>query len=358
MNSMKPTRIWYNRCTRIVALILCVAALLCLTACGSASAMEQKQIFAMDTVMTLTAYGKHAQDGLNAATSVINSMEALLDPELPTSTTYAINHANGQNVVVNAQIAKMLSTAKTVYDNSDGSLDLSLYPLIKLWGFVDGRYYVPLYEEIHTQLSRKAFDQMVLTSYPATGSYSVNFPAGTEISFGAIGKGCAAENAISAMRQAGVKSGIISLGGNVQTLGLKPDDSKWTVAIQDPNNTASWVGTVQVGETAVVTSGSYQRFFEFDGTTYHHIINPVSGSPVTNNLLSATIICEDGTMADALSTAMFVLGETRALNYWRQYGGFEMILITKSNQVICTKGLIDVYSANSAAGDYKVRYAE
>ena len=160
------------------------------------------------------------------------------------------------------------------------------------------------------------------------------------------------------MRQAGVKSGIISLGGNVQTLGLKPDDSKWTVAIQDPNNTASWVGTVQVGETAVVTSGSYQRFFEFDGNTYHHIINPLSGSPVSNNLLSATIICEDGTMADALSTAMFVLGEARALNYWRQYGGFEMILITKSNQVICTKGLIDVYSANSAAGDYKVRYAE
>ena len=285
---MKPTRTWYNRCTRIVALILCVAALLCLTACGSASAMEQKQIFAMDTVMTLTAYGKHAQDGLNAATSVINSMEALLDPELPTSTTYAINHANGQNVVVNAQIAKMLSTAKTVYDNSDGSLDLSLYPLIKLWGFVDGRYYVPLYDEISAQLKRKAFDQMVLTSYPATGSYSVNFPAGTEISFGSIGKGCAAENAISAMRQAGVKS----------------------------------------------------------------------GSPVSNNLLSATIICEDGTMADALSTAMFVLGESRALNYWRQYGGFEMILITKSNQVICTKGLIDVYNANSAAGDYKVRFAE
>ena len=358
MNSMNPTRTLYKHLTRIAALLLCIASLLTLTACGSASAMEQKQIFAMDTVMTLTAYGKHAEEGLAAASSVINSMEALLDPELPTSTTYAINHANGQNVVVNAQIAKMLSTAKTVYDQSDGSLDLSLYPLIKLWGFVDGRYYVPLYEEIQAQLKRKAFDKMVLTSYPATGSYSVNFPADTEISFGSIGKGCTAENAISAMRQAGVKSGIISLGGNVQTLGLKPDDSKWTVAIQDPNNTASWVGTVQVGETAVVTSGSYQRFFEFDGNTYHHIINPLSGSPVSNNLLSATIICEDGTMADALSTAMFVLGEARALNYWRQYGGFEMILITKSNQVICTKGLIDVYSANSAAGDYKVRYAE
>ena len=355
---MRHTNTSCNHTLRILSLILCAAALLSMTACGSASAMEQKQIFAMDTVMTLTAYGNHAADGLDAATSVINSMEALLDPELPTSTTYAINHSNGSNVVVNAQIAKMLSTAKTVYDQSDGALDLSLYPLIRLWGFVDGRYYVPLYEEIQTQLARKAFDKMVLTSYPATGSYSVSFPAGTEISFGSIGKGCAAENAVSAMRQAGVKSGIISLGGNVQTLGLKPDGSQWTVAIQDPNNTASWVGTIKVGETAVVTSGSYQRFFEFDGTTYHHIINPLSGSPVSNSLLSATIICEDGTLADALSTAMFVLGETRALNYWRQYGGFEMILINKSNQVICTKGLIDVFTANSAAPDYRVRYAE
>ena len=358
MSFMRRTKTLSKLVVRTVVLVLCVTMMLSLTACGSASAVEQKQIFAMDTIMTLTAYGKKAEAGLDAATSVINSMEALLDPELPTSTTYAINHANGSNVVVNAQIAKMLSTAKIVYEQTDGALDLSLYPLVKLWGFVDGRYYVPLYEEIYEQLGRKAFDQMVLTSYPATGSYSVSFPAGTEISFGAIGKGCAAENAISAMRQAGVKSGIISLGGNVQTLGLKPDDSKWTVAIQDPNNTASWVGTIQVGETAVVTSGSYQRFFEFDGNTYHHIINPTSGSPVSNSLLSATIICEDGTMADALSTAMFVLGETRALNYWRQHGGFEMILINKSNQVICTKGLIDIFTANDQASNYRVRFSE
>ena len=358
MNSMKLTKIFSKHLIRTAALVLCLVMLLPLTACGSASAMEQKQIFAMDTIMTLTAYGKHAEEGLNAAASVINSMEALLDPELPTSTTYAINHAEGANVVINAQIAKMLSTAKTVYELSDGALDLSIYPVVKLWGFVDSRYYVPLNEEISAQLVRKAFDKMVLTSYPATGSYSVSFPAGTEISFGAIGKGCAAENAISAMRQAGVESGIISLGGNVQTLGLKPDGSKWTVAVQDPNNTASWVGTVKVGETAVVTSGSYQRFFEFDGNTYHHIINPQTGGPANNGLLSATIICEDGTLADALSTTMFVLGETRALNYWRQHGGFEMILITKSKQVICTKGLIDNFSANEQAQGYRVKFSE
>ena len=353
MNSMKRT----SPCSKLLCLLLSVAVALSLSGCGEGR-MVQKQISAMDTVMTLTAYGKNGEAGVNAAASTISAMDAMLNPELPTSTTYAINHANGANVVVSAQVAKMLSTAKTVYEHGEGSLDLSLYPAIKLWGFVNARYYVPTYEELSAVLKKKAFDQMILTSYPATGSYSVSFPAGTEISFASVAKGCAAENAVSAMRQAGVESGIVSLGGNVQTLGLKPDGNNWTVAIQDPNRTDSWVGTVSVGETAVVTSGSYQRFFVSDSNTYHHILNPLNASPVSNNLLSVTIICEDGTMADALSTAMFVLGEGRALNYWRAYGGFEMILINKSNQIVCTKGLIDTFTKSQQASSYTLKFSE
>ncbi|MBP3539817.1 MAG: FAD:protein FMN transferase, partial [Oscillospiraceae bacterium] len=150
---------------------------------------------------------------------------------------------------------------------------------------------------------------------------------------------------------------IISLGGNVQTLGLKPDGTNWNVAVQDPNNTASYLGVVSVGETAVVTSGSYQRFFtDARGNTYHHIISPTSGYPVTNSLVSATIICEDGTLADCLSTAMFVLGETRAINYWRTYGGFEMILVTRENQIICTKGLMEEFTLTNE--NYKLKFVE
>ena len=356
MNSMKPTRTWYNRFTRSVALILCVAALLVLTACGSASAMEQKQIFAMDTVMTLTAYGKHAQDGLAAATSVINSMEALLDPELPTSTTYAINHANGGNVSISGQVNKMLSTAYTVYKQSGGALDLTIYPVIQRWGFDSGRYYVPTEEELWADLGRKGFDQMVLTSFPSSGSYAVSFPARTEITFGAVAKGCAADNAINAMRNAGVTSGIVSLGGNVQTLGQKPDGSNWTIAVQDPNNTSSYVGVVSVGQTAVVTSGTYQRFFVQNGKTYHHLINPETGRPMNNTLKSVTILCEDGTLADCLSTAMFVLGQSKAINYWRVYGGFDMILINNEDEVICTKGLIEKFTLSNSS--YTLRYVE
>ena len=95
---------------------------------------------------------------------------------------------------------------------------------------------------------------------------------------------------------------------------------------------------------------------EFDGNTYHHIINPQTAGPTSNGLLSATIICEDGTMADALSTAMFVLGESRALNYWRAYGGFEMILVTNDQRIICTKGLIEEFTQTNE--NYKLSFSE
>lgn len=348
------------KCTKtsfkLTAILLCIAMLLPLSGCGE-SKQEQAEVFAMDTIMTLTAYGENASAGLNAAKSVITSLDSMLDPELETSTTYAINHAEGASVVVPGQVARMISTAQTVYKQSNGALDLSIYPLVKRWGFIDGKYYVPTAEEISEDLAKRCFDKLVLTSYPNTGTYTVQLPSGGELSFAAIAKGCAAEYAVEAMRQSGVESGIVSLGGNVQTLGLKPDGSQWTVAIKDPNNTSSYVGVISVGETAVVTSGSYQRYFtDSHGDTYHHILRPSSGYPVTNSLVSATVICTDGVMADALSTAMFVLGETNALNYWRTYGGFEMILITNDNRIICTSGLLEQFTLSNP--NYSLSYSE
>ena len=215
---------------------------------------------------------------------------------------------------------------------------------------------MPTDEELWEDLIRRAYDKMALTSFPSSGSYAVSFPAGTEISFGAVAKGCAADNAIRSMRNVGVTSGIVSLGGNVQTLGLKPDGSNWNVAVQDPNNTASFVGVLSVGETAVVTSGTYQRFFVQNGKTYHHLINPETGRPINNTLKSVTIICEDGTLADCLSTAMFVLGQSKSLSYWRQYGGFDMVLVNTDDEIICTKGLIEKFTLTNS--NYTLRYVE
>jgi len=341
--------------SRFLIIILCLCMMLPLAACGETKE-SQRQVFAMDTVMTLTAYGNKAESGLSAAESVILSMDAMLDPDIETSTTYAINNANGANISISGQVAKMLSTANTVYKQSNGALDLTIFPVIERWGFHNGRYYVPTDEELAGDIAMRCFDSMVLTSFPSSGSYAVSFPAGARISFAAVGKGNAAENAISAMRNVGVTSGIVSLGGNVQTLGLKPDGTNWNIAVQDPNNPSTYLGVISVGETAVVTSGAYQRSFTQNNKSYHHLINPESGYPINNTLSSVTIICEDGTMADCLSTAMFILGESKALNYWRTYGGFEMILINKDKHITCTKGLIEKFTLINEG--YTLSYTE
>lgn len=351
MNSMKHTKTSY----KIIALLLCVSMLLPLSACGEEKPVEQ-QIFAMDTLMDLKAYGKNAETGLNSAIAVINGLNAMLDPALESSKVYAINHAQGDTVVVNGQIAKMIQTAQTVSQQTDGALDLTVYPLMQAWGFIDGNYRIPDDETIEALLEKVDMSKVELTALSEDGSYLASVPAGAALSFGAVAKGCASNYAINAMRAAGVTSGVISLGGNVQTLGTKPDGSDWNIAIQDPHDTGNYLGYVSVGETAVITSGSYQRNFTEGGKLYHHIIDPATGAPSESRLRSVTIVCSDGILADCLSTAMFVLGESDALSYWRTYGGFEMILVTTDGRVVLTEGLYGKFTPN---GDhYEYSYAQ
>ena len=344
---------------RILSLFFVLLMLFSFCACGEGDESET-MIFAMDTQMTIKAYGKNRDKGISAATGIIYSLNSALDPELTTSKVYEINHAGGKEVLVSGQIAKMVLTAKDVYEKSDGALDLTLYPLIKRWAIHDGKGYVPSDEEIWQDLSRCCFDEVVLTSFPSSGSYTLIVPAKAEITFAAVAKGCASDYAVEAMRNAGVESGIVSLGGNVQTLGLKPNGQKWDIAIQDPNNPSSWLGVLNIGESAVVTSGSYQRYFtDVRGKTYHHILKPSTGYPVTNTLSSVTVVCKDGTLADCLSTALFVLGESNAINYWRSYGkdSFDMIMVTIENEVICTSGLIEQFTLTNTK-DYTLRFVE
>lgn len=346
----------------LICIILACACALSLSACGETKE-STKTIFAMDTQMTLKAYGKNGELGITAAASVIESMDRMLDPQLETSKTYELNHAQGKSTVVSGQIAKMIETAKEVYGRSGGLLDPTIYPLIQRWAIRDGKGYVPSDDEIYLDLSRLCFDEVELTSFPSSGSYTLQMPSYAEITFAALAKGCASDYAIDAMRNAGVESGIISLGGNVRTLGLKPNGDHWSVAVQDPNNTSSYIGILSVGEKAIVTSGGYQRFFKDQrGRTYHHIFSPKTGYPANNTLLSVTVISDDGTLADALSTALFIMGQSNALQYWRDYGTgstgkFDLILVTTENQVICTTGIIEDFELTNTR-DYTVKFTE
>ncbi len=305
---------------------------------------HQSQVFAMDTVMLFTAYGENGPEALEAAESLIYELEADLDPETPGGSVYAVNAGAGQYVPVSEACMEIMLTSMEQYRATGGALDPGLYPIIRAWGFIGGTYRVPTLGELQGLLVDKNTDGILVDEE----SQSIYIPARMAVSFGAMGKGYAAQKALEAMEGAGVEQAILSLGGNVQTLGdTKPDGSAWQVAVTDPRDTGAYVGILSIGEAAVVTSGGYQRFFEQDGVTYIHIIDPATGYPVDNDLLSVTVVTEDGARADALSTSLFVMGAEEALAHYREAGGFELVLITKDDRVIVTPGLSESFQERS-----------
>ena len=308
---MRPTR---RSCKRLGALVLALG--LVLAACGKKGPEKhEKQLFAMDTVMLLTAYGDGADAALTAAAEVINGLAADLDPEKEGGSLHALNGGAGGPVAVSADCAAVLDTALDVWRETGGALDPALYPVIKAWGFTTGEYRVPDQGELSALLAAK-------------DTAAIQLDGGTE-----------------AMAAAGAEQAILSLGGNVQTLGeTRPDGGLWQVAVTDPKDTGAYVGTLSVGQTAVVTSGGYQRYFEQDGQTYIHILDPATGRPVDNDLLSVTVVTPDGARADALSTALFVLGAEKALDYAAAHEDVDLVLITKDDRVLVTAGLKDGFT--------------
>ncbi len=339
---------------QIICILLSIALALPLTACGEGTE-HQKQIYAMNTLFTLTAYGKKGPAGLSAAEATVAAIDAMSDENIETSTCYILNHAQGEQINVSGQIAEMLLDAREIYEHTNGAYDLTVYPLSQRWGFTDKRYYVPTPEEISADLTLLCMDKMTISKFPTSGTYAVQFPSYGSLSFASCARGCAAKYAIDAMRKNGVESGIVSLAGNIQTLGNKPDGSHWSVGITDPNNPSGYLGVLSIGEAAICTTGSYQQYMP-SNPKYHHILNTSNGYPTSNGLLSVTVICEDGTIADCLSTAMFALGQSRAISYWRTYGNFEMIMINNSGDVICTSGLLEEFDLRN--GNYKLSYVE
>lgn len=326
--------------------LLLALTLAVLTSCGGArnaalaqdagAEKHQKQVFAMDTVMLLTAYGEKAEAALEAAEARIYALEADLDPESPSGSVYALNAGAGSQVEVSQDCYNVMSTAMDYWSLSGGSLDPGLYPLSKAWGFIGGDCRVPEQGEIDALLAAKRTEEIRLDD----SACAAMIPAGMEVGFGAVAKGYTAQAVCDLMADMGVQSAILSLGGNVQTLGeAKPDGSRWQVAVTDPHDTGAYAGILTMGQGTAVTSGGYQRFFERDGATYIHILDPVTGYPVESDLLSVTVVTDDGAKADALSTALFVMGKDRALEFCREQGDFELVLITGDDHVIVTEGL-------------------
>ena len=325
------------RCYRL--LLLLWSLLLILSGCGAASrpGLCSTEFFAMDTVMSVRAYT--TDDAvLSGVPSLVDALENELSVTKEGSAVYTLNHDG--HAEMTDDTAFLLSRALELCDETDGALDISVYPGVRAWGFTsaDGSYRVPDADELAALLQTVDHTRVVCEDGTAY------LPEGMEIDLGAVAKGYAGDKVAAYLRERGVTSALLDLGGNIQTVGTKPDGADWRVAVQDPNGDRL-LGVLAVSDQAVITSGGYERYFtDEEGTLWWHIMDPRSGYPARNGLVSVTVVGDQGLYCDALSTALFVMGTEDAVAFWRTHRDFDMLLVTEDGELLLTSALAERFS--------------
>ena len=382
-------------------------------------------VFAMDTYMTLLAYGDQAEKAVLAAAKEIHELDDMLSTGISTSEICRINAAGSGEI--SGDVETLIDKSLELYDKTDGLFNIAIYPVMKVWGFPTQEYRVPSGAEIEKALkladvpaieliteadmkkaqkaaaaaaeevekAQEAADQAAkqaadrkkaaeekkaagaaegktgqdqtsgeqadaeaadkaaadalksakekLAAIKVPSAPSVSFKTkGMEIDLGGIAKGYTGDRVGEVFSRYKISSGIISLGGNVQAFGSKLNGKPWRVAVQNPESSLEYLGVLDVENKAVVTSGGYERYFEENGVRYHHIIDPRTGYPADSGLISATIVCDQGILADGLSTSLFIMGKDQAEKFWRESSwNFDYILEDKEGTLYVTEGIAD-----------------
>lgn len=320
--------------------LIIIVGMICLTACGKQDETQSKSFFAMDTYMNITTYGENTESALNKAEEQVKGLEKMWSVTDENSEIYAVNHSSGATVAVSDETAKLLDYSLSISDLTNGALDCTMYPILTAWGFTTNNYQIPSETELKSLLENTGYEKLKLDGN------SITIPDEMQIDLGAVGKGYTGDLITETLKENGVTSALLDLGGNIQTIGTKPDGSNWKLGIRSPFDEGSFA-TLEVSDCAVVTSGGYERYFVGeDGETYWHILDPNTGKPAHSGLVSVTIVGEEGRLCDALSTSIFVMGLEKAENLWKQRDDFEMVLVTEDGKIYLTEELEDNFSLN------------
>nr|WP_294670285.1 FAD:protein FMN transferase [uncultured Ruminococcus sp.] len=301
-----------------------------------------KEFFAMDTYMEVDAYGDNGEKAVAKAEKEVNKLDSILSTGKSTSEISKLNKNKKQ--VVSADTMSLIKESVKISKETNSAFNPAIYPLMELWGFTTKNYYVPKDNEIKPLLNHMDIDNIKIDESKNEVSFK---DSNMKIDLGAIAKGYTSSKIIDIFKENNIKSGMVTLGGNVQVLGKKPDGSLWKVGIQNPIGEDEYLGVLQTSDKAVITSGGYERNFTKNGKTYHHILDPSNGYPANNGLTSVTIISSDGTLADALSTSLFVMGKDKAIDFYKKSNyNFDFILYTSDNKLIISDGVEDIFSSD------------
>lgn len=296
---------------RLLCLLAVLGLIFSLAGCKNTKPV-QKTLFAMDTVMDLQIWGSGAEDATERLTSLLTELDSTWSAAKDSSLLSQLN--KNETISLTDAQSQLLEAVQKLSKDTGGAFNPQMLSVSRAWGFYEGEFRVPTAEEISAALSDPKWD------------------------LGAALKGYAGDRAVALLENADVACAILNLGGNIQTYGQKADGTPWQIGIQDPRG-SDYLGILSVvGTCAVVTSGDYQRYFEKDGVRYHHILDPETGAPANSGLASVTVICKNGLTADALSTALFVMGLEKGAEFWRQSGGFEAVFVTSEGGIYATGG--------------------
>lgn len=327
-----------RRVNKIISLFLVLICLISLTSCSKQDRLYSKDAFLMGTIINLKYYGKNGEKALEESINIIDNIENSMSLTLKDSDINKINkEAHKRSIELNEDMYNVIERALYYSKLSDGSLDISVRAVDKLWAIGTENERVPDKSEIKNNLKYVGYKNIELHK----DNKSISFKKDNmEIDLGAIAKGYTADVLVEILKKHKIERALINLGGNLYVYGGKENGDSLNIGIQDPKkDKGEYFATLKVKNKSVVTSGNYERYFEKDGKRYHHIIDPKTGYPAENGLISTTIISDKSMDGDALSTATYVLGLEKSMKLINSLENVEAVFVTSDKKVYTTKGL-------------------
>ncbi len=300
--------------------------------------------FVMNTIVEQRVFGKGAEKTVEETSAGLAEFEKLVSAYFPNSEIAKINEAAGEHPVkVSEQTMQLLKLAKEYSQQSNGTFDVTIAPLTMEWNVTGDNPHIPDEESIQSLLGLVNCNSLILDEEAGTAMLEKK---GQAIDLGGIAKGYSCDIFRQAAERNGVTSGYASIGGNIVVIGKAPDGTDYRFGIRDPRGDQSeFIGTLALEGKTMATSGDYERYFEEDGVRYHHILNPRTGYPSDSGLISVSVICENGALADYLSTAIFVQGKEEAFKVMEGQE-FQLVLVDKDKKVWISPDLKDNFQIN------------
>nr|WP_207728724.1 FAD:protein FMN transferase [Clostridium botulinum] len=311
-----------------------------------------RETYLMGTIINIKAYGKNADKAVQSSVDKISDIENKMSLNISTSEVNKINKNAGIAPVKVSKNTFDVVKASLIYsEKTKGSFDITVEPLVSIWGIGTDKARIPSKDEINNALKLINYKDVVINEKESTVMLKRK---GQAIDLGAIAKGYTADELKKVLLNYNVSSAFLSLGGNVYVLGNKPDKTPWKIGVQNPlEPRGDYLGIVSVSDKSVVTSGNYERFFERNGKRYHHIFDTKTGYPAEKGLISVSIISDKSIDGDALSTSVYTLGLDEGKKLIESLKGVEAIFVTNDKKVYVTSGLKDIFKLTNT--DFKLQ---